>query len=93
MPDNILYGVFKENSADAEKSKCIECFKSREKARRSIIGYNSINKDKNVFYCGKIVQWSPGKSWGRSMKASSRNNPFGNPEVFRQFWKPCFAIV
>ena len=64
MPDNILYGVFKENSADAEKSKCIEYFKNREEERKAIIGYNSINKDKNINYCGKIVQMEPWKILG-----------------------------
>ena len=48
MPDNILYGVFRENSADAESSKCIEYYKNREKARKAIIGYNRINKNKNI---------------------------------------------
>ena len=52
MPDNILYGVFKENFANAENSKCIEYYKNREEARKAVIGYNSINKNKNIKYIG-----------------------------------------
>ena len=64
MPDNILYGVFRENSADAESSKCIEYYKNREQARKAVIGYNSINKNKNIKYSGIIVQMEPWKILG-----------------------------
>ena len=64
MPDNILYGVFKENTADAKQSKFIEYHKNREQARKAVIGYNSINKNKNIKYCGMIVQMEPWKVMG-----------------------------
>ena len=64
MPDNILYGVFRENAADANSSKCIEYYKNREQARKAIIGYNSINKNKNIKYSGVIVQMEPWKILG-----------------------------
>lgn len=64
MPHNILYGVLKENLVDADKSKCIEFFKARSEAKKAIVGYNSINKDKNVKYSGVIIQMDPWKIMG-----------------------------
>ncbi len=65
MPDNILYGVFKENLTDSEQSKCVEFFKDREQARKAVIGYNSLNKNKKaVKYSGVIVQMDPWKILG-----------------------------
>ncbi len=64
MPDNILYGVLKENLADATKTKYTGFFKDRNEARKTIIGYNSINKDKNIKYSGMIVQMDPWKELG-----------------------------
>ncbi len=65
MPDNILYGVFKENLTDSEQSKCVEFFKDREQARKAVIGYNSLNKNKkSIKYSGVIVQMDPWKILG-----------------------------
>ncbi len=64
MPDNILYGVFRENYANPEDSKMVEMSKDREKARKAVIGRNSLNKDKNIKYVGLVVQMDPWKILG-----------------------------
>ncbi len=64
MPANILYGVFRENSANPEESKMVEMSKDRETARKAVIGRNSLNKDKNIRYIGLVVQMDPWKVLG-----------------------------
>ena len=64
MTQNILYGVFKENASSTENPKCIEYYKDREQARKAVIGYNSINKNKNIKYSGMIIQMEPWKILG-----------------------------
>lgn len=64
MPDNILYGVFRENYTNPEDSKMVEMSKDREKARKAVIGRNSLNKDKNIKYVGLVVQMDPWKILG-----------------------------
>ncbi len=64
MPENVLYGVYKEHQKDESLSKFVEFFKNRGDAVQAITGYNSINKDKNYKYVGNLIQLDPWKVMG-----------------------------
>lgn len=42
----------------------VEMSKDREKARKAVIGRDSLNKDNNIKYVGLVVQMDPWKILG-----------------------------
>ncbi len=74
MPDNILYGVYKRNALEPDELKMVELSKDRETARLSVIGHNSLNKDKNIKYVGMVVQLDPWRILGPFNEKEYRKN-------------------